>query len=118
MATCCSEENLIRPIGIAVYEVRPSGGLPGSTISIIGVNFSDIADKNPVTVDGLEAEVLSASDSVLRLQLPLGLSYKKAEVVVTTAGLNPDTTQVIISENPLAEVTDITTRESDSETIA
>lgn len=117
LASHCSED-LIRPIGIAVYEVSPSGGMPGSMVSLIGVNFSSVAENNSVTVDGLEANVLNASDTMLMIQLPLQASFGMAEMIVTTAGLFPDTAQVIISENPLAEITDISSRMSDLGTIA
>ena len=118
LATCCNEDSLVKTIGIAVYEVRPSGGISGSTVSLIGVNFSAVTEENTVTVDGLEAKVLAAADTVLTVQLPLQAFFNKAEVIVTTDGLIPDTTHVIVSEYPLAEITDISSRVSDLGTIA
>ncbi|MGB3780792.1 MAG: IPT/TIG domain-containing protein [Tunicatimonas sp.] len=113
----CSEDSIIKKIGIAIDEVSPAGGPPGTIVAVKGVNFSEVVTQNSVTVDGLMAEVVFATDTLLMVQLPLQAPYAKAELIVTSGRLLPDTGQVIVSENPLAEISEVMPRSSLSETV-
>ena len=73
VALRCQED--IQPIGVAVYEIRPAGGPPGTSVRLTGVNFNRVPEKNVVTIDGQVSDVLSASDTLLTVQLPEQASF-------------------------------------------
>ena len=102
LLTCagCSEDRLIRPAGIAVYEVKPAGGPPGTVVRIRGLQFRPTPQENTVTIDGLPAEVLSASDTLLSVQIPEQATFAVGMLIVESAGLLPDTARIIVSAPP------------------
>ncbi len=57
----------------------------GDTIKISGKYFSSKVDNNVVKFDQVKASVVSASDSVLRVIVPVDLSAQKSMIGVTTA---------------------------------
>jgi large repetitive protein len=82
------------PIRISIYEnknvraplislntVSPLAGPIGSTVTITGSNFSTIASENRVWFGGVEANVLSATATEIKVEVPAGAGYERVSVV-------------------------------------
>lgn len=68
----------------AVTGFTPIGGLPGTSVTISGINFSPTAGLNTVTFNGIQAAVTQASSSSLRVTVPAGAST--GLIAVTSGG--------------------------------
>lgn len=66
----------------------PNTDTIGATIDINGTNFSDILTDNIVEFDGIPATVLSASATVLEVEVPAGLSLGVVPVTVEIGGVS------------------------------
>ncbi|MFN8635252.1 MAG: RHS repeat-associated core domain-containing protein [Chloroflexota bacterium] len=58
----------------------PAGGEPGTVITLTGTNFSTIAQTNRVTVNGMQAQVDSATATSLTFKVPPGTNHGRIEV--------------------------------------
>jgi len=102
---------------VILYALDPPGGMPGSLVTVTGLGFSLMPDKNTVTIDALPVEVLSASDTALTFRIPEQAPFSHAELVVASPGLRADTTLIIVSEKPLAQITGMIPEEGPPGTI-
>ncbi|NIQ37687.1 MAG: hypothetical protein GTN81_03755 [Proteobacteria bacterium] len=65
---------------VSIKTFVPQGGQEGSEIEIIGSGFSNDTAGNKVTFGELEAEVLGASENILRVRVPGGVVRSKIKV--------------------------------------
>ena len=65
-----------------VNTVSPTSGLIGSTVTIIGINFSSTALNNLVYFGDVKATVISATNNILNVAVPAGANYKNISVTV------------------------------------
>lgn len=72
-------------LGPEIKSFKPQVAGWGDTIKITGKNFSDNVNNNTVKFDQVKATIVSASDSVLRVIVPVDLSTQKSMIGVTTA---------------------------------
>lgn len=64
--------------------INPTTSQPGGRLTLSGRGFSLDASQNKVTINGSEAEIVSASRNSLTIKLPIHLSAGPAQVIVTT----------------------------------
>ena len=102
---------------VVIYASDPQGGMPGTVINVIGLGFDLVPEGNTVTINGLSTEVISASESNLIIRIPSTADFADAELIIASKGLKPDTSKLIITENPLAQVTDISPKTGSTRTI-
>ncbi|WP_158275319.1 IPT/TIG domain-containing protein [Pedobacter sp. HMWF019] len=67
---------------LGISSVSPDNGLAGTTVTINGSGFSTIAANNKVYFNGVQAMVKTATENVLVLDAPAGLSTGNLKVVV------------------------------------
>jgi hypothetical protein len=67
---------------LAVLDATPAGGAPGSALVLRGTGFATDPAMNEVVFDGTAATVLSAEPDRLVVEVPAGLHFGSAEVVV------------------------------------
>lgn len=79
--SACSEEDVLSTPTIAGF--TPTSGVPGTTVTIIGANFSTTAAENTVTFNGVAATVTSASATQLTVVVP---EATKGKISVTVNG--------------------------------
>ncbi len=72
-------------LGPEIKSFAPQVAGWGDTIKISGKNFSDKVANNIVRFDQVKATIVSASDSALRVVVPVDLSTQKSTIGVTTA---------------------------------
>jgi N-acetylneuraminic acid mutarotase len=84
----CHKTN--QPSPPAILRVDPSAGAAGNYVFIYGSNFDTIASNNLVSFNGINAPVIDASDSLLIVQAPAGVTTGK----VTVSRHNQRTTSV------------------------
>ncbi len=73
-------KNIHTPV-ISVNTVSPLAGPIGSTVTITGSNFSTIASENRVWFGGVEANVISATATEVKAEVPAGAGYERVSVV-------------------------------------
>lgn len=103
---------------IVLYGPEPAGGSPGALINAVGINLSANLQENVVTVNGEPAVVLAVSEPQLdpvvgllrrlTFRIPDDAVFSEAELVIARSGYQPDTTRLIVSDQPLASITNIT----------
>lgn len=59
----------------------PASGLPGTTVTLTGVNFTPGISNNEVQFNGVQAEVLSATESLLTVKVPAQATTGKITIV-------------------------------------
>lgn len=64
----------------AITSVTPSSANAGDTVTIVGQNFSTIADENAVSFGGFRGKVVSASATQLRALIPTCVPSRSVEV--------------------------------------
>ena len=74
---------IIDPPGISYF--YPSFGPVGSTVSIIGKNFSTIAENNIIYFGAVRAEIKMALDTLIIVNVPNGATF--LPITITTNGL-------------------------------
>ena len=86
----------VLPATPVVGGVSPSTGQPGGQMIVTGSNFGDTQGSSTVTIGGVEATVVSWSDTKIVVTVPPGAA--SGAVVVTTAqgGSNRDKTFTIV----------------------
>jgi len=72
--------NIHTPV-ISVNTVSPLKGPIGSTVTITGSNFSTITSENRVWFGGVEANVISATATEIKAEVPAGAGYERVSVV-------------------------------------
>ncbi len=73
-------KNIHTPV-ISVNTVSPLAGSIGSTVTITGNNFSNITSENRVWFGGVEANVISATATEIKAEVPAGAGYERVSVV-------------------------------------
>jgi len=91
---------------LAILNVVPSRGLPGQTITIYGQNFSATASGDVVKINGITATVLSASATMLVVQIPSGVT--SGPVTVTVGGNTVSSGNLNFTVPPVPVITSIT----------
>ncbi len=114
----CQDEDTFPPPHITLYGPEPAGGSPGTLINAVGVNLSADLQENIVTVNGEPAVVLAVSEpqldpavGILRrltFRIPNEATFSEADLVIARSGYQTDTTRLIVSDQPLASIADIT----------
>ena len=89
VATDTYESNGIHFTVFRVNQVIPSSGAIGDTIQIIGEGFLDEQENSTITFDGIEASVMSWSDSLIEVIVPTIVSI--CDVVITVNGTSSNT---------------------------
>ena len=71
----------------AVTRITPGRGRAGEAVTIEGTGFAAVLSSNSVTVDGIQAHILTASATALAIVVPAGIQVDRhIDVVVTVAG--------------------------------
>jgi hypothetical protein len=78
-------------VGPTITSFLPSHGVPGTTVTILGSNFSITKSENIVTVNGVAASVETATNSQLTIKIPEEATTGK--IKVTFAGRDATSTQ-------------------------
>lgn len=80
----CKKERAkpVLPPDVAVSSITPDKGAAGSTITITGSGFSADPKGNKVTINGVEAEVVSATATSLTVKVPENAGSGKVVVTV------------------------------------
>ncbi len=70
-----------------ISSVTPLKGDVGATVTLTGANFSPVLQNNIVSFGGLKARVLTATSTIITVQVPFGSIYKPISITVggTTA---------------------------------
>lgn len=74
-----------------------SNGAIGSTITIIGTNFSEIASENIVTIGGVTATVSAATSTQLMVVVPEGVSSGVITITVDGVTVTSSTTFTVVA---------------------
>lgn len=94
--------NSLAIVGLSIQEVIPPSAKVLETIVIRGTSFSSALEENHVTIDGVDAEIISASNKELEVEVPVG-AYR-GPIEVTTGELVTTSTEefsVIQPENKI-----------------
>jgi hypothetical protein len=70
-----------------IYQVNPTSGAVGSTVTIKGNNFATGAANNFVYFGSVKAEVQTASSGEIKVTVPAGAGYQPIAVTVAPSGL-------------------------------
>lgn len=73
--------------GPVVTQILPGYGTVGDTVAIHGNGFSFIIADNSVTIGSISSQIVAASDSVIKVIIPVGLNRGESNVSVSTSGL-------------------------------
>ena len=73
------KKSLINP---TITSFSPTSGLIGTTVTILGTNFSDIPESNIVQFNGITASVTSASETILTVIVPSGATSGAIDISV------------------------------------
>lgn len=75
----------------AIYRVTPDRGSPGDTVEIIGQYFGATPSANQITLGSTPANVLEATSTRLKVEVPIGASSASFLLKTTTGdALSPD----------------------------
>jgi sugar lactone lactonase YvrE len=74
----------VKPSNLAISSISPNFGPKNTTVTITGVDFSQNITSNKVTINGLECNIISASDKVLNVTIPRGATT--GNITVTVGG--------------------------------
>ncbi|MGC4022553.1 MAG: IPT/TIG domain-containing protein [Cyclobacteriaceae bacterium] len=85
LQSCTKKEDITVP---TITAFTPTSGLPGSSVTITGTNFSSTASKNYVTIDGLQATITDASSTSITATVSANATTGTAgKITVTANGL-------------------------------
>jgi len=79
----------------------------GDTLTITGEGFSSVAPDNQVTIEGISAPILAASERQLQATVPVGVPYAYVKVVVTREGYQQAEQQISVRSTPSPVITGI-----------
>jgi hypothetical protein len=92
----------------AIETISPASGLPGTSVTIAGANFSPSGDGNEVTIGGVAASVTSTSHNQLQADVsqsaPLGESPVTVTVVETGEVATGPNFEVVSAAPPLGVI--------------
>lgn len=88
--SCGDDENETAP-GPSITSFTPASGLPGSSVTISGKNFSTSPAANQVTFNSVLATVASASATQLVVTVPESATTGKIKVTTTAGSATSDT---------------------------
>jgi uncharacterized protein (TIGR03437 family) len=79
LSSCVKEdvdnEVVVEPVktsNLAISSINPISGPKNTTVTITGTDFSPNITSNKVTINGLECNIISASDKILNVIIPRG----------------------------------------------
>jgi sugar lactone lactonase YvrE len=91
LSSCVKEdvdnEFVVEPVktsNLAISSINPISGPKDTTVTITGTDFSPNITSNKVTINGLECNIISASDKILNVIIPRGAGT--GNIVVTVGG--------------------------------
>ncbi len=96
---CQNEEYIANVTELQLVRMDPGSGYSGAIVKILGRNFSTKTAENKVTVGGVEAKVLEATEWDLTVALP-DLPNGEYEIVVETPKGKIGGLMIIIKEKP------------------
>ncbi len=96
---CQSEKYIANVTELQLVRMDPSSGYAGAIVKILGRNFSPKTTENKVTIGGLEAKVLEATEWDLTVVLPT-LPNGEYEIVVETPKGTIGGLMIVIKEKP------------------
>jgi len=79
----------------------------GDTITIIGQNFSAVADENLISIQGIPTTVITASSTEIKAKVPSGVPFSYVDVVVARAGYQKAVSQISVRAYPSPVITGI-----------
>jgi len=79
----------------------------GDTITIIGQNFSAVAEENLISIQGIPTTVIAASVTEIKAKVPPGVSFSYVDVVVARAGYQKAVSQISVRAYPSPVITGI-----------
>lgn len=88
LSLVCALKLFSQPI---ISSFSPSSGPVGTTVTIIGTNFSSVPAENIVYFGAVKASVNAASPNTIEVQVPISATYQP--ITVTTNGLTASSTQ-------------------------
>jgi hypothetical protein len=89
-----TNRSTVAPGSLSILNVTPLSGGAGSTITVYGQNFSNMAANNIVKINGIAATVVSASATQLVIQVPAGVTAGQLTVTVNGVTVNSGPTLV------------------------
>ena len=84
-----------------IVSIEPESGVWGDTVLIKGTNFSYQPKSNLVNFGEVEAQVISATDSLLTVTVPFGPEVEKVNVSVTITGNTASSSQQFNYQKPM-----------------
>ncbi|MFB9863610.1 gluconolactonase [Rufibacter immobilis] len=70
LAVACNDEEDTTPSNPVIEQLSPNRGPAGTVVTFIGKRFSKVPAENIVKFDGINAEVISATDTTLQVKAP------------------------------------------------
>lgn len=83
----------------------PNSGVAGTSVTISGSGFSNVADSNVVYFGAVRAAINNANDSQLRVTVPSGATYGQLTVINKTTQLSACSVLAFSPELALADLT-------------
>lgn len=88
---------------LTIQNIQPRSVKGGDTVTIIGTNFSAVANQNVVLFNNKRAQVVAATPTQLQVIVPSGLSGVD-NIQVNTNGLTSNFLEVSIAARPVPEL--------------
>jgi hypothetical protein len=85
--------------------VTPPSAAPGSTVTLVGANFSPVAEQNVVLFSGVRGRVLSSTGSQMEVEVPACLPARDVAVSAQLGAIASGLVSLIVTE--VGEVTSI-----------
>ena len=82
------QRSTVAPTSLTIFNVAPLSGPVGQNVTIYGQNFSASAAGDVVQIGGVNATVVSASSTVLVVQIPTGITSGTITVAVNGTTVN------------------------------
>lgn len=90
-ATASGPSFTVESLTPGISSVDPESGLVGVGVTISGMNFSETVSENSITFNGIQAQILNASENELMTQVPQGATDGPIEVTVDgKSAMGPD----------------------------
>ncbi|MEJ7644579.1 MAG: IPT/TIG domain-containing protein [Chryseolinea sp.] len=105
--TSCDEENKEPPTS-SVSGISPLSGLPGSTATISGNNFSASSTENEILFNGKSATLIKATALQLDIKIPENVDIGPVTVIVKVKGKTAGNPLIYTVEQPTPDLSAIT----------